>query len=223
MPRSPFLDSLPDAARARLTELASIQTYQRDQAVIGHEEESSEVFFVFDGLARATIFSENGKIVAFRDIAEGEIFGELSAIDGAPRSASVIAVTDLRVGRLGQATFRQLVEEEPGFAWTVLQYLTGQVRSMTARITEFSTMLGSDRLLEELIRMAEATGAESGSVDVHPAPTHFDLAARISTHREAVSREMAKLGRNELIRKKPGGILAIDLDGLRTLRDNRAD
>ena len=61
--------------------------------------------FLLDGQARVSVYSAQGKQVSFRDIRPGGIFGEMAAIDGAPRSASIEAISDCTVAVLPQAAF----------------------------------------------------------------------------------------------------------------------
>src|SRR4051795_9626295 len=65
---------------------------------VGHRDESRDVYFVLDGKVRVTIYSESGREVSFRDLEAGSTFGELAAIDQGPRSANVVAVTNVQVG-----------------------------------------------------------------------------------------------------------------------------
>ena len=220
MTDKPFLDRLSDADRAGLMKQLRMERYTGNQIVVAHEEESDDVFFVISGIARATIFSPEGKIIAYRDIERGSVFGELAAIDGGSRTASIVAVKDLEVGRLSRANFANLVETCPAFTWALLGHLAGQSRRMTERIFEFSTLSVSDRLVQELIRMGEMDGNHDGMAEIRPAPTHFELAARISSHREAVSREMSRLTKKKLISKKKHGTL-VDVEGLKALRNGR--
>ncbi|MEM7188499.1 MAG: Crp/Fnr family transcriptional regulator [Pseudomonadota bacterium] len=213
-----FLDRLDDEASAHLNNTMVTKRYSRDEIIIGQNEDSSDVFFVVEGAARVTIFSEEGKVVAYRDLVAGDIFGEYAAIDGRPRSASVVAAGDLKVGRLTVSQFREMVETHPPFTWALLSHLSHQSRNMTERIFEFSTMLVRDRLISELIRQAELSGVEEGSAILSPAPTHFDLASKISTHREAVSREMSRLSKLKLITKHGGNLILHDLEKLSALR-----
>lgn len=215
MEQSSFLGQLSPTALAELESLMVQKTYDRDEIVIAQEEESCDVFFVMGGAARVTVYSEDGKVVAYRDILEGEIFGELSAIDHKPRSACVIALGQLRVGRLDATKFQSLVEGSPSFTWALLRHLAGQSRHMTGRIFEYSTMLVRERLIAELLRLAESGQTGDGRTVLCPGPTHFDLAAKISTHREAVSREMSKLAKHNLISKEAGCLVVHDIAQLR--------
>ncbi|MEO0752945.1 MAG: Crp/Fnr family transcriptional regulator [Pseudomonadota bacterium] len=210
-----FLDTLTPTDRALLISKLTMRRCRRDEVVLTQQDEDTVVFVTLDGLARATIFSDDGKIVTYRDIHAGDMFGEMAAIDGAPRSASVVAVTDLQVGVLTSAQFEETVESSKSFRWALLRYFSQQTRSLTQRIFEFSTMLARERLIQELLRLAGVGDAEDGAFVISPAPTHFDLAARISTHREAVSREMSALTKSGLISKDSGYLHLHDVRGLR--------
>ena len=69
------------------------------QIILGYQDDSREVFFVVRGQVRVTFFSECGREVSFRDLPAGEMFGELSAIDGLPRSCTVVALTERQWSR----------------------------------------------------------------------------------------------------------------------------
>ena len=193
--------------------------YDRGEIVIAHDEAGRDLFFVVDGRARATIYSEGGREVSYRDIEPGDIFGELSAIDGGARSASVVAIEASRVARLSGTAFRELVDEEPGLAWALLEHLSAQMRRMTERVYEFSTLLVRKRLIRELLRLAGPQEVSRDAAAISPAPTHGELAASISTHREAVSREMSALAKKGLIQKRSGVLLLRDLPALERLAE----
>ena len=85
-------------------------------------------------------------------------------------------------------------------------------------------MVVRDRLIGELLRMAEGFPNVNGRVEISPAPTHFELASRIATHREAVSREMSSLAKKSGVLGKEHKTLVINnVDDLRALRDDKGD
>ena len=94
---------------------------------------------------------------------------------------------------------------------------------MTDRVYEFSTLLVRDRLIRELLRLAGDPQPSSNEAAITPAPTHVELAAKISTHREAVSRAMSALAKEKLITKRSGTLVLRDLSALRELASRAAD
>lgn len=218
MTNGSFLDIVEPSVRSQLESVMSITNYSRGSLVISQNDTSDDVFLVLEGRARATIYSAEGKTVSYRDIATGAIFGELAAIDRTPRSASVTAQENLRVGLISGKDFREWIEAHPDAMWAVLRYLTSQCRRMTERIFEFSTKVVRDRLVNELVRMAFAASDARNAAVISPAPTHFELASAISTHREAVSREMSRLAKQELVVKKTDGLHVPDIEALSLLQ-----
>jgi CRP/FNR family cyclic AMP-dependent transcriptional regulator len=213
---TPFLFEVGAADRATLEARWTVQRYEAEETIVAHDEPGRDVFFVLEGRARATVFSSGGRAIAYRDIEPGGIFGELAAIDGKTRSASIVAVGTMSVARLPEKAFRDLINTRPGFTWALLHHLSSQMRRMTDRIYEFNTLVVRKRLVRELLRLASEKDSDDKSLSISPAPTHFDLASMISTHREAVSRAMSALAKQGLIEKRGRSIV------LRAPRELRA-
>ncbi len=211
------MDGLAREDRAELERQWAVRKYERDEAIIGHDETDRDVYFVLEGRARATIYSDGGKMVAYREIDAGGIFGELAAIDGKARSASVIALEPMRVARLSAPAFRHLVDTRPDFTWALLVHLSVQMRRMTERVYEFSTLVVRKRLIRELLRLAGDQHRGHEPASIFPAPTHFDLATMISTHREAVSREMSELAKRHLVERRGRKLMLPDPAALEAL------
>ncbi len=201
----------------RLTQRVNWRNYTAHQQIIGHQEGSTDVYFMVSGTVRVILFSSAGKEVAFRDIHAGECFGEFAAIDGAPRSANVIALTDVMIGSVSAETFRSILQEFPPVSMAMLTYLTGMVRSLSERIFEFSTLAVKNRIHSELLRLARENQQEGNTASISPAPTHADIASRISTHREAVTRELNEMTKNGLINRDGRTLVISDVEKLERL------
>jgi CRP-like cAMP-binding protein len=150
---------------------------------------------------------------------KGMMFGEISALDGLPRSASVEAGEQSLIAKLPRKRFLELMEENPAFAMAVSRLLAAHVRRLTTRVFEFSTMAVRQRLWAELLRLAEQAAEGADAARIGSLPTHAELASRISTHREAVSREMAWLDGKGLTQKQGRNLVIPSLAALRRLLD----
>jgi CRP/FNR family transcriptional regulator, cyclic AMP receptor protein len=171
--------------------------------VLDYEEESVDLFFVAFGRLRVTIRPISGSEIILRDIRDGEFFGELAALDGRPRSAGVMAMTDSVIARMTPAVFRDTVHRYPDVCDQLLALLASQVRMLASRVTEFSTFDVRHRIYSELLRLALAQ-PHGDEMKIAPPPTHAEIAARVSTHREAVRRERKRLERAGLIARRRG-------------------
>ena len=88
----PLLADLGELERQRYESVCSWRSYQPDQEIIGRESDSTDVFFVVAGTVRVVNYSFSGREISYEDMEGGQLFGELAAIDGRPRSASVLAM-----------------------------------------------------------------------------------------------------------------------------------
>ena len=182
--------------------------------VIDYQAEGADVYFVFSGLARVVIVS-SGREMILRDIREGEYFGHYSALDGKPRSAAIVAVTDSVVARMSAAVLWDSIHRYTAVREVVLRDLVTDIRTANQRAHEQANFDVKKRLCAELIRLSRSTGA--GRVVVSPPPTHAEFAARISTHREAVTKTLSALEREGLISRTPSAILLVDVAQLRRI------
>jgi CRP-like cAMP-binding protein len=188
--------------------------YTPGEPILDYLDKSDDVFFIALGEVRVTIYSTAGKAVSFREMGTGEIFGEFPAIDGGPRSASVEARTNCLIASMPGSTFRELLETETGLANALLPRLTKTIRALTTRVYEFSTLAVNNRIHAELLRLA-SLGSKDGKVArIVPAPTHVEIASRVSTHREAVTRELNRLSRIGIIERRGGTLLVSDIERL---------
>jgi CRP-like cAMP-binding protein len=185
--------------------------------IIDHLDSSDDVFFLLTGDARVTIRSADGKAVSFRELGPGGMFGEYAAIDGRPRSANVEARTPCLVVSMPGTAFRELAVTEPKVAKILLEHFVREIRELTTRVYEFSTLAVRYRIQAELLRLARLSAPEGKMARIVPAPTHAEIASRTSTHREAVTRELNRLAKMGLLQQRSRELWITDVDRLAAL------
>lgn len=183
--------------------------------IIDYQDDSADLFIVSQGHVRVRIRMISGKEVLLRDIRDGEYFGELAAIDGKQRSAGIVAVTDTTIARMSPAVFRDTIHRHPDVCDQLLALLASQVRMLANRVNEFASLDVKHRLYAELLRIARPAKGADGELVISPPPTHAELAARVSSHREAITRELGKLAREGLLLKRRGALALPDPTALR--------
>ena len=196
----PF-QSLSYESLAALADGCRFVRFEPKQQIIGYLEESAHVFFIVSGAVRAAIHSALGKEVSYRELKAGQMFGELSAIDGKQRSASVTSLSDTIVVSMPQETFRTAFRSHPCVAEAVLKQLANMVRMYGQRMYEFRVLDVKSRVHAELIRMAEKSVADDNTATISSLPPHEEIANRVCARREAVSRELTDLARRGLVER----------------------
>lgn len=200
------LDALAQACRWR--------SLPAGRMLVQRAEQERDVHFVIDGQLRVTIFALNGRQLTFREVEAGGHFGELAAIDGQPRSADVLTLRPSVVASLGDEDFRRLLSEEPVVADRVMRGLCGLVREISERVIDLSTLGVQNRVHAELLRLAREAGCTGNQARLDPAPTHSEMASRVSTNREQVTRELNALVQRGLLAKDGKALLLTDVDQL---------
>src|SRR5262245_9377872 len=210
---------LSEEAIRRLDSRCFWRRYDAKDQVLGHGDDGTDVYFIVSGHARAVIRGNGGREIILGDIGPGEFFGELAAIDGRPRSASIVAVTGATLARMPAAVFREMVYEHADVCSQVLALLATRIRLLDTRVREFTTLDVRHRVFAELLRLSRPDG-ESGRAVVSPPPFHAEIAARISARREAVTRELKALEGAGLLQRRRGAIVLTNVPALAALIQN---
>lgn len=211
--------TLPAALNDALLARARQMHARRGQIVIADETQSTDVYLIVSGRVQISLLSSHGRETILRDMGPGRLFGELAAIDDHPRSANVIALQDTVLAVLSGPDFRDFLANVPQAGLWMAQQLASRVRNLTEKVFEMATMPVSHRLQSELARLAVEAGISDDRSVVAQVPTHADLAARIGTHREAVTRELGLLASEGIVTQTGRTLTINSIKRLHALRE----
>jgi len=210
----PLFAGLPEDVSARYARSCTWREYGEHELVIDIEDDSTDVRFIVTGSVRIIVRIAVGKEVILGEMAEGSFFGEISAIDGSPRSANVTTLTKSRICTMPASVFLEILREVPDVAMKILIMFAERVRSLNMRLAEHSFLQAKHRLYSELLRLSKTRAANPAHRIVSPPPTQRELAERIGTRREVVSRELNAMEREGHIEKARGGIIIVNVNEL---------
>jgi CRP/FNR family cyclic AMP-dependent transcriptional regulator len=196
--------------------------FDAGQRLVAREDADRDLHLIVAGTVRVTTYSPGGRETSFRELAAGMSFGELAALDGRPRSADVVALTPGLIASLAPDALRTLLREEWIVNERVLVRLAGLARSLTDRVLELSTMNVQQRVCMELVRLARSGNTTGNQARIDPAPNHSELAHRVSTYREQVTRELSALAKAGLVARDGGALVVKDIERLRRMAEEAA-
>lgn len=211
----PLFCGLDGSVLNDISQNLSVLNYQRGERLLEESDDGTDVYVVIEGAVIAKSFSKEGKEITYSVLSRGEIFGEFSAIDGAARSASIEAIEDSRIARMSSHSFRGLIASQPQIGLKLAEHLVCKSRELTRRVFEFGLLSVRERLQNELLRLCSDSVTQEATID--PAPTHYEIAIRIATHREAVSRELGQLAAQGIIDVGRKSLKINDIQRLRTM------
>jgi len=188
--------------------------YDAQEQIIDRQAESTDVFFIVQGRVRIVIYTVGGKEITLDDFIEGKQFGEMAAIDGLPRSASVMAIERALLAAMPQTRFMELLTGHPVVAERVLKNMAHIIRISNERIMDLSTLGAANRVHAEILRQARENMVDDDNAFITPMPIHADIASRISSTRETVARVMNDLARKGFVERKKNGLGIHHIDEL---------
>lgn len=213
----PIFKELSPQVLERQSKRCSWRSYDENELVIDYEDDSRDVRFIISGSVRIILRIATGKEVILTEMKEGDYFGEIAAIDNDGRSANVTALSRCHMCIMPQAVFLDLLHNEPGVNENVLRILVSRVRYLNMRLAEHCFLQTKHRLYTELLRLSRPRMGHPDQRSISPPPTQKDLAARIGTRREVVSREIANLKRSRIVDKTTGALVLCNLPKLNAM------
>lgn len=188
--------------------------YGKGEMILQRRDQEGGIYLLLEGVLLANQYARSGREVGYRRITPGGYFGEISAIDGLPRSVNIVALEDARIARLPQSLVRRLFENSPPFMRALLEDMAGLTRALTDRLFELTAISVAARVDIELLRMAAAAGGDGRQAVIHPCPTHAELAAVLGSQREPVTRELNRLAGLNIVRQTGRTLHVLDVPAL---------
>jgi CRP-like cAMP-binding protein len=201
-----LLAELPEHLSAALFKSATPIKLHADAALFLAGDAGDGCYRVEDGLLKVTMMSRSGteRILAF--LGQGSIVGELSIIDGLPRSASVVAVRDAALSFLSRAAFEDFAARHPEIYKSMVTLIAGRLRETDAAVAAGSFLPVSGRVACTLLELAETFGQDvgAGRIVIRQKIGQSDLAAMAGIARENVSRILNDWKRRKLVSRLSG-------------------
>ena len=209
-----LLRSLDPKAREGFERRCQWRHAQAKEWLLEQNDIGTDIYFLTSGVVRVLITPSPDREVILGDINAGGYFGEMAAIDGQPRSAGILAITDATIARMSATVFREMMRDHPDVSEQLLKQLVARIRTLDQRINEFSSMDVKHRIYAELLRRSRPDPTDERQAMVSPPPVHSDIAARVSTRREMVARELKALERAGLLPKRRGAFVITNVPEL---------
>lgn len=190
-----------------------------NEQILDQQSDSNDVYFITRGRVRVVNFTYSGKEVALEDLVAGQYFGELAAIDGRPRSSSIVAIEDSDIAKMSPERFIAVMKLYPEVGLKVMANMASIIRAATGRIVDLSTLGANSRVHGELLRQASASNTEDNVAIIKPIPVHSDMASRASTTRETVARVLSDLTKRGIVKREKSSLVICDIIALENLVD----
>ena len=188
----PLFADLADDQRALLLDQHRETSHLVDQVIVMEQDWGESLFLIRDGVAKVRTFTADGEEVVMSLLGEGDIFGEMAALDGAVRSADVVALTPLRLVKLRSEPFAALLHQQAALALALARLEASRLRNLNQRFA-LQSADATTRLLDALAYLARKSGPEAQPTAVIPPLAQKEIALIAGLARETASRTLSKL------------------------------
>jgi CRP/FNR family transcriptional regulator, cyclic AMP receptor protein len=189
--------------------------FRRNEVIFHQGDTGDSLHIVAEGAVKIILPSTEGEEAIIATLWPGDFFGELSLLDGAPRSATASAIEPTETLVLPRTAFHDLVERDSALRDALLTGLARELRRLTGHVEELHFLDLAGRLAKRLARLAHETApAAEGEVSLDWPFTQSDLASMIGGTRQSVNRLLSSLVDEGLVRIEPDQLVIVDVSAL---------
>ena len=184
-----LFSELNEAELREIAALAQTRSAPTDTTIFHEGDPADSIFLVVGGRVKVVTTSSDGKEFILSVLGAGQVFGEMGLLEAAPRSASVVSITEVELLVIKRDDFDHLLTLSPGISRKLMAILSRRLRRANSKMESLAYMDVAGRLARYLLDMALDHGQRLGNGwVVVRRPTHSDIAHSIGTSRETVSR-----------------------------------
>ncbi|WP_432991252.1 Crp/Fnr family transcriptional regulator [Dactylosporangium sp. CA-233914] len=219
-PANTFLGGLPEATAKELVSLSVPRQFAPGRVVLREGDRETHVELLLSGFVKVTT-SVDGFETLLGIRVPGELVGEVGALTGAPRNATVTACGRVTAGVVGQAAFEGFLRHHPAVAARVTAAVAGQLRWANRRRTDFAVYPAHVRLARLLIEIAELCGrpAPGGGIEIGVPLSQPELATMIAIAQATVQNAIRELRGRGLLSTGYRRLTILDPAGMRALAE----
>ena len=203
--RVPLFTSLDPGNLAELAGKLVTRHYRRGETIFHKDDPGSTLYIVKSGKVKITTLSPEGEELILALLADGEFFGELSLLDGRPRSASAVAMEETRALMLHRDDLLSIIAKRPELISNIMIALGDLVRHATILLEDATFYDLPARLAKRLLELGERHGIKTErGLEIDLRLTQQDLANAVGSSREAVNKQLSLFQDRGLISNDKG-------------------
>lgn len=206
-------NGIPPEVQERIAASAVLRHFAAGQVIYIEGEPAEALYLLERGWVKATRMSRDGREQAMLFLESGEIFGDIAVFSGTTYPGTVVALEDVDVWTIPADNFLELTKQYPALAMAVIRHLSGRVLHYISLVEDLSLRNVEARLANTLLQHAEAREGQL-IVPRRDWTTFDEMAVRLGTVRDVLSRGLKTLEAEGLLRVEKQAIVLLDPKGL---------
>ena len=206
----PMFSDLGGEGLEALGDMVLFRKFTKGSFIVNQGEMGSSMYLLVSGRVKVSLANAEGKELVLNYLEAPAHFGEMALVDARPRSADVIAITDVELFSLDSRDLSAAIQLQPRLALSLIATLSRRLRHTIARLEDMAFHDATHRVMRVVLNIATAS-YETRGTPVIQGMTHYDIATLAGTSRETASRVISQLARDGIVTTK-GRTIIVSLE-----------
>jgi CRP-like cAMP-binding protein len=205
--QNPLFAGLSADVIDRLASYAHTKSFKAGSTIFAKGDPGTGLFAVCSGTVKISNHSHDGKDAVFNLISPGEIFGEIALLDGRPRTAEALALSDCELMLIDRRDFVPLVKSQPDIALKLIDVLCARLRHTSKQVEDVLFLDLPGRLAKTLLRLAQPSksSAQESKVTI----TQKEIGQIIGMSRESTNKQLREWEQHRWVKLERGGVVVL--------------
>ena len=190
-----------------ISDRGSRKIFQRGEVIALQGEKPEFVSYIISGRAKAVSFSKHGDATWIGHFNPQEFIGHISLLTQHQSQFEICAETEVEAIVISVDAMKELLLKEEGLSLSLSNDLATKLDHMTSRLIEAFTLTAKGRVCAELSRLSRVIGILPENLIIRPSPVFVEVAERVSSTRETVSRTVSALQKKGIVKRESGALI----------------
>ena len=204
-----------DEIYAAIRPHAKLRFVKANDIILNQDEAVTHLYFMIKGTADGFAYSESGTKFWVTEFNAGDIIGQAEIFASHKMGYEITAHSNVEMLVLPASAFLAMLERQNKLGIKVAENLSRSLQNVQARLVEMAIMPASARVCAELLRLSKPIGKTPDQRIVRPHPVYSNLALRVHSTRETVSRSISELEKMGIVKRSTGSIIILKPDALK--------
>ncbi len=209
-----LLADLPSEAIRSLARAGSVRDYSRGEVLFAEGDPAGDLYVILSGAVQIHSVTRDGQQTVLALLGAGECLGELSLLDGRPRSASATVAEAGELLAVGGDAFERWLAATPDASRAMLRVLSLRIRRSNEHLADISAFGVRQRVARRLLDLVDSRAQVLRDAETRVPITQQELAAMLGATRESVNKSLREFARLGLVKLDRGAVSLLDIAGL---------
>jgi len=191
--RTSLFAAMDESDRAAVADQMREVKFEPGRLIFARSDLGQSIYLLIEGRVRLSVLTPDGKELMLRHAGPGDVFGEIAALDGGPRTADATAVTRVRAMVLTHTSLFALIERRPGMVRSALRFVCQRLRETSDQVESIALYRLEARLARYLLSLVRGLASECEITEVQLPMSQGDLALMLGATRQSVNAALGAL------------------------------